>query len=90
MLGQVLNMLAQPDQIIHFNTNASVQPYLGRKVSEKRYRLSRAYSKYQYQTAQLLKLEFIFHFIRTRVYAYTNRMLQTLRLSRVFLADRKV
>ena len=55
--------------------------------SEKRHRLSREYHKYQ---NQLIKLEFIFHFIHTSVYAYTNRMLQTRRLSRVFLADRKV
>ena len=45
----------------------SVQRCFGGKVSAKRYRLSRANNKYQYQTAQLLKLEFIFHFISTCV-----------------------
>ena len=54
---------------------------------EKSNRLSQAYHKYQ---NQLIKLAFILHFIHTRVYAYTNQTLQTRRLSRVFLADRKV
>ena len=69
--GQLRNMSAQPDQIIHFRTtifrlsyNSSKQRYFGRKVSEKLYCLSRAFNKYQYQTEQIIKLEFIFHFIR--------------------------
>ena len=95
--GHVRNMSAQPDRIIRFRTsvfwfpyNSSQQWYFGGKVSEKLFRLSRAYNKYQNQIAQIIRLEFLFYFICTCVYAYTNQTLQTCRLSRVFIANHKV
>ena len=51
-VGQVRNMSAQPDQIIRSSYNSLVQQHFGLKVSEKSYRLSRAYNKYQ--TPQLI------------------------------------
>ena len=47
----------------------------------KRWRENIPYNKYQNQTAQRIKLDFIFPFIRTCVYAYTNQTLHTSRLS---------
>ena len=92
--GQVRNMSAQPDQIILLErlsfdclTIRQCAPVFRRK----RYRLSRALNKYQYQTSQRSKFEFIFHLsVYVCMYANTNQALQTRRLSRVFAADRKV
>ena len=62
------------------NENLFVQPYQNdtvricqcsgisaEKYREKRYRLPCAYKKYQNQTEQQIKLEFIIHFIRIHV-----------------------
>ena len=76
---QVLEQLSSDYFTIRQCSGISAERHSG-----KRYRLSRAHHKYQ---NQLIKLEFIFHFIHTRVYANTNQTLQTCKLSRVFRID---
>ena len=62
----VQNVFAQPYQ----NDTVRISQFSGisaEQASEKRYRLPCAYNKYQNQTAQQIKLEFIIHFIPIHV-----------------------
>ena len=88
---------SQPHRKIRFRTNRNHRQCRSqwRDISAEWYRgkrdhLLHAYNNYQNQIAQLIEWEFIFHLIRTCAYTYTNQMLQTRRLSRVFLANPKV
>ena len=91
------NMSAQPDQKIRLRTtvfwlpyNSSVQQYFARMASWERHSLSRAYNKYQNQTAQLYNWELYFNLFAHMCVCVPYQTLQTCRLSGVFLADRKV
>ena len=85
------NVFAQPYQ------NDTVRNHLRSVISaeyyrEKKYCLPSAYNKYQNQTAQQIKSEFIIHFIRIDVCMRKQiRRCKKRRLNRILLlADRKV
>ena len=87
MHGQVQKMSAQPGKKKRFRTKSKII----RRQCRSQWRdilqndgkdtVCHTVKQYQNQTAQLIKSELIFHYIRTYVYAYINQTLQTCRLS---------